>query len=196
MKASFLTLLFVCVNITMCIVKVLIILKGAMDLKKAKWLVIPLFIFSLLMVSPSKVEAAANSLEEVIEVIKDEFQAIRGGTNKKYGDKDYELIPYEDIMRERNGFSDKPHTFYATVQQYEESEEAGVAFGLVMRDDDIDTAYYVFYPTLPDKRLMKEDRVDLYGSLHGLYSYETVMGATKTVPVLLVHKVLVEGIDY
>lgn len=99
-------------------------------------------------------------------------------------------------MRKRDGIKDKNHTFYATVQQYEEFSDMDMAVGLVMRNDNLDTAYYVLFPKLPDARLMVDDNIDIYGSLQGLYSYETVMGGTKTVPVLIVHKVLVEGVDY
>lgn len=161
-----------------------------------KKLLVPFIMFSMLTFSPVKTEAVATSMDQVAEAIKEEYQSIILGINKKYKDSDYEIIKYEDIMRERNGMSDVQHTFYATVQQYDEDTDADMAYGLVMRNDDLDTAYFVFFPTLPDSRLMDDDDVDLYGTLHGLYTYETVLGGTKTVPVLLVHKVLVEGIDY
>ncbi|HFI0464481.1 TPA: hypothetical protein ACGO1T_001820 [Streptococcus suis] len=107
---------------------------------------------------------------------------------------DYELIKYEDIMRKREGLVDVRHQFFAEVQQYSESD--GIAEGLLMRDGDIDKAYYFIIPNLPDSRLMEDDKVDIYGTLHGLLTYKTVMGGSKTVPVIIVDKVLVEGIDY
>lgn len=150
----------------------------------------------MLALSSVQVHAVATSIEDVAEAIKTEYQLILLGLNEEYKDEDYEIIKYEDIMRERNGMSDVKHTFYATVQQYDESEEDDFGYGLVMRNDDLDKAYYVFFPTLPNTRLMDGDELDIYGTLHGLYTYETVIGGTKTVPVLLVHKVLVKGIDY
>ena len=163
---------------------------------KLKKLLVSFVMLSLLTLSPTSAQAVATSMDDVAEAIKDEYQEIVLGTAKEYKDSDYEIIKYEDIMRERNGMTDVQHTFYATVQQYDEAEDLDMAYGLVMRNDDLDTAYFVFFPTLPDSRLMDGDDIDLYGTLHRLYTYETVMGGTKTVPVLLVHKVLVEGIDY
>lgn len=116
------------------------------------------------------------------------------GKKIKFDEKDYEIIKYEDIMRERNGLEDVKHTFYAEIQQYDESED--LAEGLIMRDGDIDRAYYFIIPNLPDKRLMKDDVIDVYGTLHGLLTYETVMGGNKTVPVIIIDNVLVKGIDY
>lgn len=112
----------------------------------------------------------------------------------KVKDEDYELIPYNDIMRQREGLVDVRHQFFAEVQQYDEAED--LAEGLFMRDGDLDQAYYFIFPILPDQRLMTGDQVDVYGTLKGLLTYETVLGGTKTVPVILVEKVLIEGLDY
>ncbi|WP_282919991.1 hypothetical protein [Ignavigranum ruoffiae] len=153
-------------------------------------------VLGLSLMGPVSVNAQANSLEEVFTNSMLEIKKVQSNKHKSLKDDDYEIIAYEDIMRKRNGIIDKNHTFYATVQQYEEFPDMDMAVGLVMRNDNIDTAYYVLFPTLPDSRLMVDDNIDIYGSLQGLYSYETVMGGTKTVPVLIVHKVLVEGVDY
>lgn len=107
---------------------------------------------------------------------------------------DYKLIKYEDIMRKREGLEDERHQFFAEVQQYDESDD--IAEGLFMRDGDLDRAYYFIIPNLPETRLMEGDNVDVYGTLHGLLTYETVMGGTKTVPVIIVDKILVQGVDY
>ena len=114
--------------------------------------------------------------------------------NIKFEEKDYEIIKYEDIMRERDGLEDVKHTFYAEIQQYDESGD--MAEGLIMRNGELDQAYYFIIPNLPDKRLMKGDEIDVYGTLHGLLTYETVMGGNKTVPVIIIDKVLIKGIDY
>lgn len=159
-----------------------------------------LLISSLLMlffggfISTSAVEAKSYKSMDAMAV--DLFPKILElqGNKIKFDEKDYEIIKYEDIMRERNGLEDVKHTFYAEIQQYDEGEN--IAEGLIMRDGDIDRAYYFIIPNLPDKRLMKDDVIDVYGTLHGLLTYETVMGGNKTVPVIIIDKVLVKGIDY
>ena len=43
-------------------------------------------------------------------------------------------------------------------------------------------AYYVAQPG--EKRILEDDVITLYGPMHGLYSYESVLGATITVPLM------------
>lgn len=145
-------------------------------------------------ISTSNVEA--KSYKNMDEMAMDLFPKIfeLQGKDIKFDEKDYEIIKYEDIMRERNGLEDVKHTFYAEIQQYDEGEN--IAEGLIMRDGDLDRAYYFIIPNLPDKRLMEGDVVDVYGTLHGLLTYETVIGGSKTVSVIIIDNVLVEGIDY
>ena len=111
-------------------------------------------------------------------------------------EEEYKTMDYNDIMREREGKVDVRHTFYATVQQYEEVAGADMAYALFKRDGDINQVYYVFFPKAHDKRIMEGDRVDVYGNLKGILSYDTVMGGKKTVPLMFAEKALIEGVDY
>lgn len=156
-----------------------------------------LFVLLLGFFMPGK-SVSAKHYANMEEMVQDLASVIllkkSGNSNKTFKEDDYEIIPYEDIMRKREGLVDKKHTFYAEVQQYNESEE--LAEGLLMRNGNLDEAYYAIYPNLPDSRLMKGDTVDVYGTLYGLYTYTTVLGGGKTVPVIIVDKVLVQGVDY
>ena len=53
-----------------------------------------------------------------------------------------------------------------------------------------DTVYVTFFTLDNDNRVLEDDIITFYGEYDGLYSYETVMGATVTIP-----KVNAEYID-
>lgn len=163
-----------------------------------KKLIVAVFLVSFLALPLNEVNAQHYRTDDFIEMITDMI-AVRGKISReknKPKEEDYELIKYEDIMREREGMKDTRHTFYAEVLQYDENQDFRFAYGLVMRNGSVDQTYYVVFMELPDKRLMIEDKLDLYGTLNGIYTYETVRGDTNTVPVFFVEKVLVQGIDY
>lgn len=163
-----------------------------------KKFIIAVFLASFLALPLNEANAQHYGSDDFIDIITDMIKVKTKILNEKDKpkDEDYEIIKYEDIMREREGMKDIRHTFYAEVQQYEEEKDLPLAYGLVMRNGDIDQAYYVVFMELPDKRLMDGDNLDLYGFLNGIYTYKTVMGGTKTVPVFFVEKVLIQGIDY
>src|SRR5699024_1709635 len=52
----------------------------------------------------------------------------------KLNPEDYEVIAYEDIMRDRSGKMLTKHTFYAEVLQYQEEDD--FAYALLMRNGD------------------------------------------------------------
>lgn len=138
-----------------------------------------------------------NGLEEMISdpvFLLDLLDRRDNPADFKLDSNKYKVIAYEEIMRERDGLVDIPHTFYATVQQYDESE--GIGEGLFKRDDDLSQAYYFAMPNLSSTRLMDGDVVDVYGTLKGLLTYETVMGGRKTVPVIVVEELFIQGVDY
>ena len=154
-------------------------------------------VFSMVSLGSLTAEAKLYASEsDMIDDLRSEIYALNVAEDKKIKDEEYEIITYEDIMREREGKVDVRHTFYAEVQQYEELPDQNMAYALLMRDGDLDRAYYVWFPKVPKQRLMKGDIVDVYGNLKGLVTYETVMGGSKTVPLMFAEKILVQGIDY
>ncbi len=116
-------------------------------------------------------------LEKQIEHMKPDFEV---------NPDDYEELTYADIMRDRSGKEDTNHGFSATIVSYTEYSDSEIAFAEVMRDNDSDQRYFLIFPTLPDQRLVEDDRVWVYGTLQGLVDYETVIGASRTAPVMLV----------
>lgn len=106
----------------------------------------------------------------------------------------YEIIAYEDIMRDRSGKIGTKHTFYAEVLQY--FEDGDNAMAMLMRNGDSDMIYQAYFTSLPENRLVEGDEVDVYGILMGLKGYETVRGNENTTPVIFIDEILIKGIDY
>lgn len=106
----------------------------------------------------------------------------------------YEIIAYEDIMRDRSGKLGTKHTFYAEVLQY--FEDGDNAMAMLMRNGDSDMIYQAYFTSLPENRLVEGDEVDVYGILTGLQGYETVRGNENTTPVIFIDEILIKGIDY
>ena len=42
---------------------------------------------------------------------------------------------------------------------------------------------FVYFPSL-DERILEDDVITVYGVSQGLYTYETILGATRTVPLI------------
>lgn len=106
----------------------------------------------------------------------------------------YSPIDYSEIIRYRDGKKGYKDTFFAEVQQYQEDGDR--AFALLKKSEDINKLYYAEFNRLPELRLVEGDIVEVYGTLDSLYTYETVIGGTNTVPKIIVDKILIEGIDY
>lgn len=113
---------------------------------------------------------------------------------KTFNRDSYEIISYKDIMRDRSGKMLTKHTFYAEVLQY--FEDGNNAMAMLMRDGDSNMIYQAYFTSLPENRLVEGDNVDVYGTLMGLESYETVRGSEDTTPVIFIDELLFEGIDY
>ncbi len=123
------------------------------------------------------------------ENIEEESNA-RPKKNRAYLD-----IPYNDIMRDRNGLSGKAHKFTGKIIQYEENED-GLAIALVIRDGKLSQIYQIIWPELPQSRFVSGDQVEVEGLLIGLNTYELSRGGTKTTPALAVEHIYIDGEEY
>lgn len=123
-----------------------------------------------------------------------EYDTISTSTEDFYPEV-YEPIEYNSIVRERDGITGYKDTFYGEVIQYDENSD-GTGFALIRKDSDESQLYYAKFKVLPEKRLIDGDIVDVYGTLDGLKSYTTQLFSKRTVPLIIVDKIIVEGIDY
>ncbi len=99
-------------------------------------------------------------------------------------------ISFNDIARNPDDFMLEKVTFDGTVVQVMEGDSEITL--RVAVDDDYDKIILVFYPAdLLSQRVLEDDEITLYGTSMGLYTYESTLGASITVPL-----VEVDRIDY
>ena len=92
---------------------------------------------------------------------------------------------YSEIARNPEPYKLKGMTFKGKVMQVMEGNDGSNAYRVAV-DSDSDCMFYIGY-TLPagSPRILENDKVTVTGLYYGIYSYETIMGSTVSVPALL-----------
>lgn len=103
--------------------------------------------------------------------------------------EDYDTgITYDQLARTPDDYEDKLVTFSGEVLQV--LEDNGTANIRLAVDNDYDkVAYGVYDSSLVSSRVLEGDKITVYGMSGGLYSYETVLGNTTTVPLVYIDKI-------
>lgn len=96
-------------------------------------------------------------------------------------------ITYEDLARSPDAFSGTSVRFTGKIVQVIEGYDF-TAYRFAV-DNDYDKIIYVeCYPEYPTDVLIEDDYATLSGVAYGMYSYETVLGNTLTIPGVLAAK--------
>lgn len=103
--------------------------------------------------------------------------------------EDYDTgITYDQLARTPDDYEDKLVTLSGEVLQV--LEDNGTANIRLAVDNDYDkVAYGVYDSSLVSSRVLEGDKITVYGTSGGLYSYETVLGNTTTVPLVYIDKI-------
>lgn len=103
--------------------------------------------------------------------------------------EDYDTgITYDQLARTPDDYEDKLVTLSGEVIQV--LEDNGTANIRLAVDNDYDkVAYGVYDSSLVSSRVLEGDKITVYGTSGGLYSYETVLGNTTTVPLVYIDKI-------
>lgn len=103
-------------------------------------------------------------------------------------EEDYEGLSYDNLARNPGDYEGKMYKGSGKVLQVLESDsEVDMRVAV---DEDYDTVIYLVYdPSIVDSRILEDDYVTFYGESKGLYSYESTMGGTITIPMMYVHKI-------
>lgn len=103
--------------------------------------------------------------------------------------EDYDTgITYDQLARTPDDYEDKLVTLSGEVLQV--LEDNGTANIRLAVDNDYDkVAYGVYESSLVSSRVLEGDKITVYGTSGGLYSYETVLGNTTTVPLVYIDKI-------
>ena len=81
------------------------------------------------------------------------------------------------------------------LQVMEEGQSDGttlVALRVASKGRYDDVVYVVYYRKAGEGRILEDDKVTVHGTSTGLYSYETVMGAEVTIPMIFADSVTVK----
>ena len=100
--------------------------------------------------------------------------------------KVYKQLNFKEISRDPNAYDGEYYSFTGKVLQVLEGSDYGGTTSTTMRiatKGNYDNVVYVTYERPNnDKRILEDDRVTVYGVCKGLYTYETIMGGSVTLP--------------
>lgn len=96
-------------------------------------------------------------------------------------------ITYDDLARSPDEFSGTPVCFTGKIVQVIDGVDF-TAYRFAVDNDYEKIIYVECYPEYPTDVLIEDDYATLFGVAYGMYSYETVMGSTLTIPGVLAAK--------
>lgn len=100
--------------------------------------------------------------------------------------KVYNNMNFKEISRDPNAYSGEYYKFSGKVLQVMEGSDSYGTTSTVLRiatKGNYDDVVYVTYERPnTDKRILEDDKVTVYGVCEGLYTYETIMGGSITLP--------------
>ncbi len=96
-----------------------------------------------------------------------------------------ESYTYEQVARDPDEYEGKKAKFTGEViQSMEDGDTYTLRVSITKTDWGYDDPILVLYTSKQgESRILEDDIVDMYGTLEGTYTYETVMGANVTVPL-------------
>lgn len=103
--------------------------------------------------------------------------------------KEYVSLDYKSNARDPKAYEGKLIKFSGKILQVIEGSSK-VSFRIATKSNGYDDVVYCTY-NIPDdyKRFLEDDRVNVWGVSTGVYSYETVMGNTLTIPSCTVDRI-------
>ena len=131
-------------------------------------------------------EAQRKAEEEAAQKAAEEAAAAAAAEEEAKG---YETgITYDQLARTPDDSKGKKIKFYGKVLQVMEGN-GNVQIRLAV-DDDYDTVLYCEYQSdIVSSRVLEDDHITIYGTYYGLYSYQSTMGGTITIPAAIVERI-------
>ncbi len=117
------------------------------------------------------------------ESIKTESYELTKEEKLAYYKKSCNKYAYNTLARDPNTYKGERVTFSGYVVQVIEDDNE---YQLRVRIGSWDNILFVFYEKdSTDPRILEDDYITLYGTFYGTITYETVMGASVTIPAML-----------
>ena len=110
--------------------------------------------------------------------------------------KVYQSLDYKAMSRDPDTYEGNLYKFDGKILQVmEEAQSDGTtltALRVASKGNYDNVVYVVYYRAAGEARILEDDRVTVYGTSRGLYTYETVMGAEVTIPFIWADSVTVK----
>lgn len=99
----------------------------------------------------------------------------------------YPTQAYDEMARNGDSHAGEKIKITGKVIQVQDSDDGGATLRVATSANGYDDVYLVQIMSSEWKghRLLEDDQITIYGTAYGLYSYETVMGNTQTVPAII-----------
>jgi|GEM_PF-2046408 len=99
----------------------------------------------------------------------------------------YPTQAYDEMARNGDSHAGEKIQITGKVIQVQDSDDGGATLRVATSANGYDDVYLVQIMSSEWKghRLLEDDQITIYGTAYGLYSYETVMGNTQTVPAII-----------
>ena len=99
----------------------------------------------------------------------------------------YPTQTYDEMARNGDSHAGEKIQITGKVIQVQDSDDGGATLRVATSANGYDDVYLVqiMSSEWQGHRLLEEDQITIYGTAYGLYSYETVMGNTQTVPAII-----------
>lgn len=131
-------------------------------------------------------EAQRKAEEEAAKKAEEEAAAAAAAAEEAKG---YETgITYNQLARTPDDYKGKKVKFSGKVIQVIEGD-GRVNIRLAV-NDDYDTILFCEYESgIVSSRVLDDDHITIYGTSYGLYSYQSTMGGTITIPAVVIDKI-------
>lgn len=100
-------------------------------------------------------------------------------------------VSYDEIARHPNDYDGELLTYSGEVAQVIEGD--GTTELRIAVDGDYDSIIYGIYDNrILDSRLLEDDKIQFYGESCGIVSYQSTLGATISIPSMLIYKIVIK----
>ena len=102
--------------------------------------------------------------------------------------KVYNQLDYKAVARDPDAYSGNLITFSGKVVQVMEEGNL-VVFRIASKGSYDDVVYCIYYAPDNYSRILEDDRVTVYGTCTGIYTYTTIMGGSVTIPSCIIDRI-------
>lgn len=109
------------------------------------------------------------------------LKTAKSGLKEPFDPAKYERVSYTDVARNPDSFTGKQLVFSGKVLQVVEgSTEINLRVATSGNYDDV--IFVGYDPSIMSSRVLEDDRITLYGTCTGLYTYKSTGGASISIP--------------